>query len=112
MWRKRGHTRGMLRIPMAEGLTPWGLIVDCFQLEARIGMCCCWRCQHVVMTDAGSHPELVAWASHFWSSGSVIVIVNGADWLLLFVHWGPWVCAAGAPDHGLPHSLAALDNWI
>ena len=37
MWRKRGHTRGMLRIPMAEGLTPWGLIVDCFQLGARIG---------------------------------------------------------------------------
>ena len=87
---------------------------DCglFSIGSEKRLCCCWRCLHVVMTDAGSHLELVAWASHFWSSGSVIVIVNGADWLLLFVHWGPWVCFAGAPDHGLPHSSAALDNWI
>ena len=53
----------------------------------------------MVITDAGSHPELVACASHFWSSGSVITIVIGASWLLLVGHWGPWVCVAGTKGY-------------
>ena len=35
MWQKRGRTRGMLRIPMAEGLTPWGLTVGRYRLELK-----------------------------------------------------------------------------
>ena len=36
-------------------------------------LCCCWRCRQLVITDAGSNPELAAWASHFWSSYLPIV---------------------------------------
>ena len=36
-WWKRERTHCMLLILMAEGLTPWGLFVDCFQLGARTG---------------------------------------------------------------------------
>ena len=31
------HTRDMLLILMAEGLTPWGSFADCFQLGLGIG---------------------------------------------------------------------------
>lgn len=54
-------------------------------------LCCCWRCRQLVITDAGSNPELAAWASHFWSSGSVIVMVMVFGCALLFAH-----CAPGA----------------
>ena len=54
-------------------------------------LCCCWRCRQLVITDAGSNPELAAWASHFWSSGSVIVMVMVFGCGLLFAH-----CAPGA----------------
>ena len=105
MWRKCKRTHCMLLILTVEGLILWGSFVDCFRLGAKPG---CWRCRHVVITDARSQQELVACASHFWSCGSVIVIVIGADWLLLVVHW---VCIDSAQDQGLPHWSAGLDIW-
>ena len=54
-------------------------------------LCCCWRCRQLVITDAGSNPELAAWASHFWSSGAVNITVMVSGCVLLFAH-----CAPGA----------------
>ena len=58
-------------------------------------LCCCWRCLHAVITDAGSNPELAACASHFWSSGSVTVTVKGGGLFCAVGHCCPWFRGGG-----------------
>ena len=60
----------------------------------------------ITITD----PELAAWASHFWSSGSVIVMVMVFGCVLLFAHCAPGAWLAGIPNQGFPYWSAALDS--
>ena len=55
-------------------------------LGVWVWVCCCWRFLPDVITDAGSHPELVTCVSHCWSSGLVTVMIIGADALFCPCH--------------------------